>query len=64
MDASELKPGAHIHVPYGTRTHDATVIDVRDGRVYVAVDPDSDSPVETFYRQSELVTAPCTRCAT
>jgi hypothetical protein len=55
MKVHRIKRGDRIRVPYGTRIHDATVIDVRDGRVYVAIDPDSDSPVETFYRSSELV---------
>jgi len=57
MGAIRFKRGDRIRVPYGTRNHDAIVIDVRDGRVYVAIDADSDSPVETFYRKSELVGA-------
>ena len=52
-----LKRGDRIRVPYGAGVYDATVIDVRDGRVYVAIDLDSDASVETFYRSSELVQA-------
>lgn len=57
MGAMRIRRGDRIRVPYGARTHEAAVIDVRDGRVYVAIDPDSDSPVETFYKKSELVGA-------
>ncbi len=52
-----FKRGDRIRVPYGAGVYDATVIDVRDGRVYVAVDFDSDASVQTFYRSSELVGA-------
>ena len=51
------KRGDRIRVPYGAGIYDATVIDFRDGRVYVAIDLDSDASVETFYRTSELVEA-------
>ncbi|MBJ7287990.1 MAG: hypothetical protein JHC79_03680 [Williamsia sp.] len=53
--ARRIKRGDRIVVPYGSQNHEATVIEVRNGRIVVAVDPDSDSPVHTFYRQSELV---------
>lgn len=52
-----LRRGDRIRVPYGAGVYDATVIDVRDGRVYVEIDLDSEASVETFYRRSELVGA-------
>lgn len=52
-----LKRGDRIRVPYGSGVYDATVLGVRDGRIYVVVDFDSDASVETFYRSSELVDA-------
>ncbi len=52
-----FKRGDRIRVPFGAGVYDATVVDVRDGRIYVAIDLDSDASVETFYRSSELVDA-------
>ncbi|CQD10582.1 hypothetical protein BN000_02184 [Mycobacterium europaeum] len=52
-----FKRGDRIRVPYGAGVYDATVVGVRDGRIYVAIDLDSDASVETFYRSSELVDA-------
>lgn len=50
-----LRVGARIRVPYGADTREATVIDIRDGLVFVSVDPDSDAPIDTFYHSGELV---------
>ncbi|WP_041928132.1 hypothetical protein [Mycobacteroides abscessus] len=55
MTASPFQRGDRIAVPYGTRTHDATVLDVRDGRVSVLIDDNADAPIETFYRVDELI---------
>ncbi|MDX1874361.1 hypothetical protein SBI67_19750 [Mycolicibacterium sp. 120266] len=52
-----LKRGDRIRVPYGAGVYDAVVLGVRDGRVHVEIDLDSDTPVETFYRSSELADA-------
>lgn len=49
-----VKRGQKLSVPYGAGVHEAVVTDVRNGRVFVTVDPDSDHSVDTFYRIAEL----------
>lgn len=49
-----IKRGEYITVPFGAGDHRALVTDVRLGRVYVRIAPDSDHPIDTFYRASEL----------
>ncbi len=51
---SKVKRGQRIEVPFGAGKHTAVVTDVRNGRVYVTVDPGSDHSVATFYREDEL----------
>jgi sRNA-binding protein len=54
---AQLKRGDRVRVPYGAGTYDATIVDVRDGRVYVVIDLDLDSTVETFYPRADSIGA-------
>ena len=54
---AHLKRGGRIRVPYGAGTYGATIVDVRDGPVYVVIDLDLDSTVETFYPRADLIGA-------
>ncbi|WP_165756410.1 hypothetical protein [Mycolicibacillus trivialis] len=55
MTKREIKRGDRLMVPFAGRVHTAVVVDVRDGRIFVRIDPDSDAPMETFYHRGELV---------
>ena len=49
-----LKRGQKIRVRIGDTVYSAVITDIRGDRIFVTVDPDSDSPLDTFYHRAEL----------